>query len=140
MNKEQRTKNKEQVADSQESVAVRVEKVSKVFRLPHEKHSSLKSSFINFRPRQRTFELQQALKDVSFEIKEGEFFGVVGRNGSGKSTLLKLLAGIYTPTSGLVKVNGSLTPFIELGVGFNPELTGRENIFLNGALLGFSRK
>ena len=127
-------------AESQESVAVRVENVGKVFKLPHEKHNSLKSSFINFRPRQRTFELQQALKDVSFEIKEGEFFGIVGRNGSGKSTLLKLLAGIYTPTSGLVKVNGSLTPFIELGVGFNPELTGRENIFLNGALLGFSRK
>src|SRR3989344_4058417 len=127
-------------AESQESVAVRVENVGKVFKLPHEKHNSLKSSFINFRPRQRTFELQQALKDVSFEIKEGEFFGIAGRNGSGKSTLLKLLAGIYTPTSGLVKVNGSLTPFIELGVGFNPELTGRENIFLNGALLGFSRK
>ena len=138
MNKEQRTRNKEQTPE--EAVAVRVENVSKVFRLPHEKHNSLKSSFINFRPRQRTFELQQALKDVSFEIKEGEFFGIVGRNGSGKSTLLKLLAGIYTPTSGTVKVNGSLTPFIELGVGFNPELTGRENIFLNGALLGFSRK
>lgn len=138
MNREQRTNNKEQTLEG--GVAVRVENVSKVFRLPHEKHSSLKSSFINFRPRQRTFELQQALKDVSFEIKEGEFFGIVGRNGSGKSTLLKLLAGIYTPTSGLVKVNGSLTPFIELGVGFNPELTGRENIFLNGALLGFSRK
>ncbi|MBI2591895.1 ABC transporter ATP-binding protein [Candidatus Saccharibacteria bacterium] len=120
--------------------AVRVENLGKTFKLPHERYSSLKSSFVNFRPRRRTYELQQALKDVSFEIKPGEFFGIVGRNGSGKSTLLKLLAGIYTPTSGVVKVNGSLTPFIELGVGFNPELTGRENIFLNGALLGFSRK
>ncbi len=85
------------------------------------------------------FERQKVLNDISFEIKEGEFFGIVGRNGSGKSTLLKLLASIYTPDRGSVQVNGSLTPFIELGVGFNPELTGRENVFLNGALLGFSR-
>jgi ABC-2 type transport system ATP-binding protein len=77
---------------------------------------------------------------VSFEIKKGEFFGIVGRNGSGKSTLLKLLAGIYTPTKGTIQIHGSLTPFIELGVGFNPELTGRENVYLNGALLGFNRK
>ncbi len=123
-----------------EDVAVKVTKLSKIFKLPHEKHSSLKSSAINFRGRNKTYELQQALKDISFEIKRGEFFGIVGRNGSGKSTMLKLLAGIYTPTSGGVVVNGSLTPFIELGVGFNPELTGRENVFLNGALLGFSRK
>ena len=121
-------------------VAVKVENISKVFKLPHEKQASLKSSFINFRPRKKTYELQQALKDISFEIKEGEFFGIVGRNGSGKSTMLKLLAGIYTPTAGTLRVKGSLTPFIELGVGFNPELTGRENVFLNGALLGFSRK
>lgn len=121
-------------------VAVKVENISKVFKLPHEKQASLKSSFINFRPRKKTYELQQALKDISFEIKEGEFFGIVGRNGSGKSTMLKLLAGIYTPTAGRLRVRGSLTPFIELGVGFNPELTGRENVFLNGALLGFSRK
>lgn len=121
-------------------VAVRLENIGKVFKLPHEKHASLKSRVINFRPRSRTYELQQALENISFEVNVGEFFGVVGRNGSGKSTLLKLLAGIYTPTKGTVKVNGSLTPFIELGVGFNPELTGRENVFLNGALLGFSRK
>src|SRR6185369_1020349 len=86
------------------------------------------------------YERQQVLKQVSFEIKKGEFFGIVGRNGSGKSTLLKLLAGIYVPDKGYIQVNGSLTPFIELGVGFNPELTGRENIFLNGALLGFDHK
>lgn len=81
-----------------------------------------------------------ALKDINFEVKKGEFFGIVGRNGSGKSTLLKMIAGIYSPTKGRIKVNGKLVPFIELGVGFNPELTGRDNVFLNGALLGFDRK
>src|SRR5690606_31573026 len=88
----------------------------------------------------RTYEKQQVLKNISFEIKKGEFVGIVGRNGSGKSTLLKLLAGIYSPDKGSIEVNGKLVPFIELGVGFNPELTGRENVFLNGALLGFNRK
>lgn len=121
-------------------VAISVENISKTFKLPHEKHNSIKSNFINFRGKKRTFEVQKALEDISFEIKKGEFFGIVGRNGSGKSTLLKLLADIYVPTTGRVKVNGSLTPFIELGVGFNPELTGRENVFLNGALLGFNRQ
>lgn len=123
----------------QDDVAIKVDNISKMFKLPHEKNNSIKGLFINmFRPK-RTFEKQQVLKDVSFEIKKGEFFGIVGRNGSGKSTLLKLLAGIYSPDKGQVHVNGKLTPFIELGVGFNPELTGRENVFLNGALLGFSR-
>jgi ABC-type polysaccharide/polyol phosphate transport system ATPase subunit len=90
--------------------------------------------------RSRSYEKQHVLHDISFEIQEGEFFGIVGRNGGGKSTLLKLLAGIYTPDTGSVTVRGKLTPFIELGVGFNPELTGRENVYLNGALLGFSRR
>lgn len=120
--------------------AIKVEQVGKTFVLPHEKTASIKGAFVNFYKRNKSFELQRALDDVSFEVKQGEFFGIVGRNGSGKSTLLKLLAGIYTPSTGNVHVNGKLTPFIELGVGFNPELTGRENVFLNGALLGFSRK
>jgi len=123
-----------------DDVVIRVNNVSKVFKLPHEKNSSIKSAVVNFYRRERGYELQKALNNVSLEVKKGEFFGIVGRNGSGKSTLLKLLAGIYTPTKGAVHVNGTLTPFIELGVGFNPELTGRENIYLNGALLGFSRK
>jgi ABC-2 type transport system ATP-binding protein len=118
--------------------SIRVDHVSKAFRLPHEKNASIKGALINFH--KRGYERQEVLKNVNFEIKKGEFFGIVGRNGSGKSTLLKLLAGIYVPDSGQVHVRGKLTPFIELGVGFNPELTGRENIYLNGALLGFNRK
>jgi len=125
---------------SEDQVAIRVDNVFKAFKLPHERHSSFKSVLINVLRRKRGYERQQVLKQVSFEIKKGEFFGVVGRNGSGKSTLLKLLADIYVPDKGYIQVNGSLTPFIELGVGFNPELTGRENIFLNGALLGFDHK
>lgn len=121
--------------------AISVEKVSKVFKLPHERTSSIKGLFVGlFRRSKRGYEMQKALQNVSFEIQPGEFFGIVGRNGSGKSTLLKMLAGIYAPTKGKITINGKLTPFIELGVGFNPELTGRENVFLNGALLGFNRK
>jgi ABC-2 type transport system ATP-binding protein len=123
-----------------DDVAIKVENVSKTFKLPHERTSSIKDAVINFYRRNRSFETQQALEDISFEIKKGEFFGIVGRNGSGKSTLLKMLAGIYLPDTGTIQINGKLTPFIELGVGFSPELTGRENVFLNGALLGFSRK
>lgn len=125
---------------NENDIAIKVSGVSKAFKLPHEKKTSVKSMFVSMFRGKRTFERQQVLKDVSFEIKKGEFFGIVGRNGSGKSTLLKLLAGIYTPDKGAINVNGKLTPFIELGVGFNPELTGRENVFLNGALLGFNRK
>lgn len=125
---------------SNNDIAISVKDVSKSFKLPHEKQSSVKGAFINVFRGKRTFEKQKVLDEINFEIKKGEFFGIVGRNGSGKSTLLKLLAGIYSPASGAIQVNGKLTPFIELGVGFNPELTGRENVFLNGSLLGFSRK
>lgn len=121
--------------------AITVKNLHKSFRLPHEQHSGVKQSILGLfkRNRQKGYETQHVLKGIDFEIKKGEFFGIIGRNGSGKSTLLKTLAGIYTPDKGEVKINGSLVPFIELGVGFNPELTGRENIFLNGALLGFSK-
>lgn len=123
-----------------DSVAVSVENVSKEFRLPHEMNNSLKSLIIHPFRKRSTVERRQTIKDISFNIKEGEFFGILGRNGSGKSTLLKMLAGIYQPTKGEVKLHGKLVPFIELGVGFNPELTGRENVYLNGALLGFSKR
>lgn len=125
---------------NESDVVVSVENLSKSFRLPHEQHSGIKQLLVNRLKGVKGYEDQKVLDNISFEIKKGDFFGIVGRNGSGKSTLLKLLAEIYTPNSGSIKVKGSLIPFIELGVGFNPELTGRENIFLNGALLGFSRK
>lgn len=120
--------------------AITVRNLYKSFKLPHEKHSGIKQNLINIFNTKRGYETQHVLNDISFDIKKGEFFGIVGRNGSGKSTLLKLLAGIYASDSGSVRVDGSLTPFIELGVGFNLELTGKENVFMNGALLGFDRK
>lgn len=124
-----------------EEVAIKVDGVYKDFALPHEKNLSLKSTFLQkVRGGKRTVEHQHALKDISFEVKKGEFFGIVGRNGSGKSTLLKILAQIYKPTKGKVSVKGRLVPFIELGVGFNPELTGKDNVYLSASLMGFSRK
>lgn len=125
---------------SSDQPVVVVKDLYKSFKRPHEQHNGIKQFAINLTRRNKGYDVQHVLDDVSFEIKKGEFFGIVGRNGSGKSTLLKLLASIYSPDKGLIQVNGSLTPFIELGVGFNPELTGRENVFMNGALLGFDRK
>jgi ABC-2 type transport system ATP-binding protein len=119
---------------------ISVKSLYKSFKLPHEQRSGLKQSIISIFNGRRGYETQEVLEDISFEIQKGDFFGIVGQNGSGKSTLLKLLAGIYTPDKGAIEVNGSLTPFIELGVGFNPELTGRENVYMNGALLGLNNK
>lgn len=123
-----------------EDIAVQVEHVSKHFILPHQKITTIKSAVVQtFQRTRNTKEKQHALEDISFTVKKGEFFGIVGRNGSGKSTMLKILARIYQPTKGTLHTQGKLVPFIELGVGFNPELTGRENVYLNGAMLGFSR-
>ena len=119
---------------------VEISKLTKSFKIPLEASSGVKQQLINILKGRKGYRVFTPLKDISFTINEGDFFGIVGRNGSGKSTLLKTIAGIYTPNSGNVKVHGSLVPFIELGVGFNPELTGRENIFLNGALLGCSHE
>ncbi|MFA5197265.1 MAG: ABC transporter ATP-binding protein [Patescibacteria group bacterium] len=122
-----------------EEIAIKVEGLSKYFRVPHEKHTSLKSAALNIFQK-RKYTVFKALQDINFEIKKGEFFGIIGRNGSGKSTLLKILAGIYLPDKGKIEINGKLSPFLELGVGFNPELTARENVFLGGAILGLTRK
>ena len=115
-----------------------INNLTKSFKIPLEASSGIKQKLINLLKGRKGYRVFTPLKDINFTINEGDFFGIVGRNGSGKSTLLKTTAGIYTPNSGSVEVGGSLVPFIELGVGFNPELTGRENVFLNGALLGFS--
>jgi ABC-2 type transport system ATP-binding protein len=120
---------------------VKVDNLYKSFKLPTEKVSSVKSIFTNMTSvTKKNYLTQKALRGISFEVKEGEFFGIVGRNGSGKSTLLKLLGGIYQPTKGSVQTKGKVVPFIELGVGFNPELSGKDNVFLNGAMLGFTSK
>lgn len=125
-------------ADSNKEVVVKVDNLTKTFKIPLEASSGIKQKLVNVLRGKKGYREFTPLNGISFEVNKGDFFGIVGRNGSGKSTLLKSIANIYTPTSGGVAVNGSLVPFIELGVGFNPELTGRENVFLNGALLGFS--
>jgi ABC-type polysaccharide/polyol phosphate transport system ATPase subunit len=119
--------------------AVIVDHVEKTFRLPHQRFSTLKERALHpFAA--RTHDSLRALQDVSCEVKQGEFFGVVGRNGSGKSTLLKCLAGIYGLDSGAIEVTGRLSPFIELGVGFNPDLTARDNVVINAIMLGLTRR
>jgi ABC-type polysaccharide/polyol phosphate transport system ATPase subunit len=121
------------------TIAVAVDGVSKSFAIPHEHRTTLKEHFLH--PwRRTTYERNQALDDITFEIESGEFFGLIGPNGSGKSTLLKIIAGIYQPDRGSVHVRGQLSPFIELGVGFNFELNARDNIMINGTLLGLSRR
>jgi ABC-2 type transport system ATP-binding protein len=118
-------------------LAVEVTAVSKTFLIPQERQTRLKEVLLH--PRHRTaYEENHALQAVSFSVTSGEFFGVIGPNGSGKSTLLKILAGIYEPDSGSTRLHGKLSPFIELGVGFNMELNARDNIRLNGTLLGLT--
>ena len=119
-------------------VVLKVDHVAKYFRLPTEQATGLKMAFLNWTKGIKGYTEQRVLRDINFEVHQGDFFGIVGRNGSGKSTLLKIISQIYVPEKGTVTVKGKLVPFIELGVGFNPELTGRENVYLNGALLGFT--
>jgi ABC-type polysaccharide/polyol phosphate transport system ATPase subunit len=121
------------------SAAVSIQNVSKAFRLPHQQYHTLKERVLHpFRA--RTFDVLQAVSEVNVEIAPGEFFGIVGRNGSGKSTLLKCLAGIYGIDEGELHINGRLSPFIELGVGFNMDLTARDNVIINAIMLGLTRK
>jgi len=121
-------------------IAISVKNLHKSFRLPTEQAFGLKQAIFNRLRGIKGYKEQKVLRGLNFEIKKGEFIGIVGRNGSGKSTLLKILAGTYYPEKGEVTINGTLVPFIELGVGFNPELTGRENVYMNGAMLGFSNE
>lgn len=129
------------MADSQTQHAVEVHNIKKSFYLPNYKNNSIKRAITQvFKKREKGGNMFNALNGVTFNVEKGDFFGILGRNGSGKSTLLKIISEIYQPTSGTVKHDGKVVSFIELGVGFKPELTGRENVFLNGALLGFSKK
>jgi ABC-type polysaccharide/polyol phosphate transport system ATPase subunit len=128
------------VADARAGfAAVSLEDVSKTFRLPHQQYSTLKERMLH--PlRSTTYDELKAVQHISLEIAEGEFFGIVGRNGSGKSTLLKCIAGIYGVDTGSISIAGRLSPFIELGVGFNPDLNARDNVVINAIMLGLSRR
>src|SRR5690606_5739937 len=121
--------------------AVQVKNVKKSFFLPNHKNDSIKRAITQaFKKKEKGGSMFSPLNGVTFNVEKGDFFGILGRNGSGKSTLLKIISEIYQPTSGSVRHDGKLVSFIELGVGFKADLTGRENVFLNGALLGFSRE
>jgi ABC-2 type transport system ATP-binding protein/lipopolysaccharide transport system ATP-binding protein len=121
-------------------IAIRLENVTQKFRVIHERPDTLRELFSRFNKSRNSFHDFEAVSDVSFDVHKGEIVGLIGRNGSGKSTLLKIVAGVYRPTRGKVTVNGSLAPMIELGAGMHHELTGRENILLNGLLMGYSRE
>ena len=119
---------------------IEVEHVSMHFNLMEEKVDSIKEYLVRLVKGNLLYNDFIALDDVSFSVKKNDLLGIVGLNGAGKSTLLKILAGVFTPTSGTVKVNGTVAPLIEVGAGFDPELTAKENIFLNGLILGYSKQ
>lgn len=123
-----------------DSTAIRVEHVTQRFRVIQERPDTLRELFARFFTHSNNFHDFEAIKNVSFDVHRGEMLGVIGRNGSGKSTLLKIVSGIYRPSEGRVEVKGTLAPLLELGAGFHYELTGRENIMLNGLLMGYSKK
>jgi len=121
-------------------VAVRLENVTQRFRVIQERPDTLREVFAKVMRHEVNYHNFEAIRNLSLEVPSAQMLGVIGRNGSGKSTLLKIIAGVYRPTAGTVHVEGSLAPLIELGAGFHHELTGRENILLNGLLMGYSRE
>ncbi len=123
-----------------DSVAIRVEDVTQRFRVIQERPDTIRELFSKFFRHESNFHNFDAVKNVSFTVNKGAMVGLIGRNGSGKSTLLKIIAGVYKPSAGRVHLSGTIAPLIELGAGFHHELTGRENILLNGLLLGFSKR
>ena len=120
------------------TTVIDVEGISKKFKIHHERHQSLKERLLH--PKSGSTEVFDALSDISFTVGEGETLGIVGHNGSGKSTLLKCICGVLKPTTGEIRLRGSLAALLELGAGFQTELSGRDNIYLYGAMLGFSRR
>lgn len=125
---------------SSRSIAIRLDNVTQRFRVIQERPDTLRELFAKLFRHESHYHDFEAVKNVSFQVSKGEMLGLIGRNGSGKSTLLKIVAGVYRPTAGSVEVQGSLAPLIELGAGFHQELTGRENILLNGLLMGYSKR
>lgn len=119
---------------------VTIDNVTKIFQIPHERHKTLFHKLTSLLHSSYSYEKFYALREVSLRVQKNEFLGIIGRNGSGKTTLLRIIAGIYRPTFGNVVVKEEITPFLEIGVGFQGDFTIRENIYINGALLGFSRK
>ncbi len=130
---------KESAVDAVKKTVIELRNISKKFIIPHERVNSLKNAVLNFW-NNRNYETFYALKGISLAVEEGDFFGIMGRNGSGKSTLLKILAGIYEPDGGEISVRDRISPFLELGVGFNGELSGRDNIYLYGSVLGLTKR
>jgi ABC-type polysaccharide/polyol phosphate transport system ATPase subunit len=125
---------------STNSIPIRLENITQRFRVIQERPDTLRELFSKFFRHEVHYHDFDAVKDVSLEVPHGQMLGLIGRNGSGKSTLLKIIAGVYQPTAGKVQISGSLAPLIELGTGFHHDLTGRENILLNGLLMGYSKR
>jgi ABC-2 type transport system ATP-binding protein len=123
-----------------ENEVIQLEHVSVKYRVPQEQIGTFREYFIRFLQRKISYRTFFALNDTSFKVKMGEIFGLIGNNGAGKSTLLKVIARVLKPSQGRVIIRGKVAPLLELGAGFHPELTGRENIYLNGSILGYSRR
>src|SRR3972149_503997 len=116
-----------------------LEDVNKIFRLPHDRRYTLRQRFVSL-TKKNTYEELYALRNINLKVNDGDFLGIIGKNGAGKSTLLKIIARVFEPNSGTVSVNGNIAPFLELGVGFQWELTVKDNTFFYGALLGMSQR